>query len=644
MTDQDPLGIAGELIAEKYRIESMVGEGGFAVVYRAQHTVWEKPVAVKFFNGLSQAPVEHREALQRAFIQEGALLTELSSQTAGIVQARDVGTYATPSGQWMPYMVLEWLEGFPLDAVLDQDQAQGIAWTEIQVLGFLERILKILAVAHQHGVVHRDIKPANVFVMGSAARSFQTPIKLLDFGVAKMLSEHTKTSAALAKTGLAITSFTPQYAAPEQFTRSYGATGPWTDVYAVALVASEMMVGKPVLEGEDVVQLGFATANPARRPTPAALGVPISDEFEAALQVALQVDPQDRFADASAFLEACLALLETRRSSSRPAPAPNLGAPSRPPPLASAAQRVSPVPAAVAASLSVPNGASEARARTQHASASTVDPPQASKESAFGVLLVILIVLAGGTVVYSATDLRGAEQTRTVIVALAGSSKAKLLGWIGASGLSPSDATSSSSPSSAGPAEASAAPAQACPPGTRRILAESDAGSAASACIDEQPVGEVEYAACDACDKPRLAPKVWKRQRTQGGAPLSKYCVGRAPPTSRVFECATADQAAGYCSERGARLPTLDELRLAAQPGERGARMPTSDELQLAAQPGERGARMPTLDELRRTPQPVESASPAKQEEWTAPITKKTGAAYRPFRCVVTSVQEPAKG
>ena len=107
MPGNDPLNISGQLVAEKYRIEHLVGEGGFAVVYRAEHTIWKQPVAVKFFSGLSQAPAEHREELLHQFIQEGALLTELSSQSAGIVQARDVGAHTTSAGQWVPYMVLE---------------------------------------------------------------------------------------------------------------------------------------------------------------------------------------------------------------------------------------------------------------------------------------------------------------------------------------------------------------------------------------------------------------------------------------------------------------------------------------------------------------------------------------------------------
>ena len=127
MTTRDPLNLVGSTIAEKYRIERLVGEGGFAVVYRAQHTIWNQPVAIKFFNGLSSAPVDQREEFRNQFIQEGALLTELSSQTASIVQARDVGTYTSPDGQWMPYMVLEWLDGVALDALLEREHAEGMA-------------------------------------------------------------------------------------------------------------------------------------------------------------------------------------------------------------------------------------------------------------------------------------------------------------------------------------------------------------------------------------------------------------------------------------------------------------------------------------------------------------------------------------
>src|SRR5688500_5580264 len=104
MSERDPLSIVGTTVAEKYVIERMVGEGGFAVVYRALHTIWKKQVAIKFFSGLSAAPVYQRQALTESFNQEGARLTQLSPQSANNVQARDVGTYTSSDGQWMPYM------------------------------------------------------------------------------------------------------------------------------------------------------------------------------------------------------------------------------------------------------------------------------------------------------------------------------------------------------------------------------------------------------------------------------------------------------------------------------------------------------------------------------------------------------------
>jgi eukaryotic-like serine/threonine-protein kinase len=304
MTTRDPLSIVGSTIAEKYRIERLVGEGGFAVVYRAQHLIWNQPVAIKFFNGLSSAPVDQREEFKNQFIQEGALLTELSSHTASIVQARDVGTYTSPDGQWMPYMVLEWLDGVALDELLDRERALGMGpWNIEQVVALLSQVANALDVAHGKGIAHRDIKPANIFVLGEQPRLSAT-LKVLDFGVAKMMSDNTQLKAAMAKTGMNITSFTPQYGAPEQFSRSYGATGPWTDVYALALVALEMLTGKPALDGEDIVQLAFSTGNTERRPTPRNLGVQVSDAVESVFAKALAINTHDRYARAREFWSA----------------------------------------------------------------------------------------------------------------------------------------------------------------------------------------------------------------------------------------------------------------------------------------------------------------------------------------------------
>jgi serine/threonine protein kinase len=557
MPEKDPLNLSGQLVAEKYRIEHLVGEGGFAVVYRAEHTIWKQPVAVKFFSGLSQAPAEHREELLHQFIQEGALLTELSSQTAGIVQARDIGAYTTSAGQWMPYMVLEWLEGSPLDAILQQDQRQGLAWTEDEVVGFLKRILPILDVAHRRGIAHRDIKPANIFVMGSAARAPATPCKLLDFGVAKMVSEHAKLDAALAKTGMAITSFTPRYGAPEQFTRSYGATGPWTDVYSVALVASEMLAGRAALQGEDLVQFGFSSANPAQRPTPRSLGTQVSDQLEAVFEKALAVHPQDRFPNAGEFLESALA-------------AAGQFAPVGFNPAATSPPRSAPSPSIQLAPTVLVAPETQ---KTQTASASTTKPePRPPKQSNLGVALLMLIALAGGAVAFSATELKGARETRALISPVVRAVRKAVAHWLPILHESAQQVIDRAVASLPGPGgQAGTSPE--CPPGTRRVVSppanEQDTeanhdepaknGSSKAVCIDEHPVSEVDYAACTACERPRL-PIAKAKMKTR---PHSEFCITGENATGAPIECITWKQADAFCQSRAARLPTEDELRAA---------------------------------------------------------------------------------
>ncbi|MEM6787347.1 MAG: bifunctional serine/threonine-protein kinase/formylglycine-generating enzyme family protein [Myxococcota bacterium] len=303
--DDDPLRIVGTTVADKYAIESVAGEGGFSIVYRAQHLIWKQPVAIKFFRVLEDASPTMREKLLEDFVQEGKLMSELSSKSAAIVQARDIGRLARPDGGWLPYMVLEWLEGEPLDLLLAREQDEGLPARDlIATMGLLDAVVVALDVAHRRGVAHRDLKPANIMIDGDP-RSPEASAKLLDFGIAKVMSDHEQLAQQLQKTGKEITAFTPHHGAPEQFSRNYGATGPWTDVYALALILIEILRGGArALEGDTFFELGVSSCNPDRRPTPRTLGLAVTAEVEGVFARALAVEPSLRFADAGAFWRA----------------------------------------------------------------------------------------------------------------------------------------------------------------------------------------------------------------------------------------------------------------------------------------------------------------------------------------------------
>ena len=308
MQATDRFGLVGTIVADKYAIEGVVGEGGFGIVYRAQHQIWDQPVAIKCFTALSNAPQEMRAELLDTFVQEGKLLSALSSRTAAIVQARDIGTLTTPTGTWLPYMVLEWLEGAPLERLVKPSAGgDGRARSAAEVFQLLDGAARALALAHANGVAHRDIKPDNFFVIGGRLAPGAV-IKVLDFGIAKVMQSQAQT--AMRSTGAKISSFTPSYGAPENFDRGHGATGPWTDVYQMALVFLEMMRGgRPVLDGETFLQLAFASQNPDRRPTPRALGLEVAPAVEAVFARALAVPVTERYPNMGAFWTALGAAL-----------------------------------------------------------------------------------------------------------------------------------------------------------------------------------------------------------------------------------------------------------------------------------------------------------------------------------------------
>ena len=315
----DPFGLVGTTIAGRYAVEALVAEGGFSVVYRARHTLWNRLVAIKAIRGFEELPSESREKVLRAFVLEGAILAELSERTTAIVQARDAATLHSPTGHWVPYLVLEWLEGETLEAVLWEERNLDVPVRTLhQAVSLLDPVAQALALAHAKGICHRDLKPGNVVLLGAPRGPSCTP-KLLDFGVAGFFSDVRWTlederpdvpsydahgRLTRGRRSMYACGFTPSYAAPEQFSEAYGITGPWTDVFALALLVVELVTGREPMGEGTTEELGRVAVDPKRRPTPRALGANVPDAVEAVLARALSVYPAERWQTVGSFWRA----------------------------------------------------------------------------------------------------------------------------------------------------------------------------------------------------------------------------------------------------------------------------------------------------------------------------------------------------
>jgi formylglycine-generating enzyme required for sulfatase activity/serine/threonine protein kinase len=301
----DPWKLCGTTIENKYRIASVVGDGGFGVVYRGVHKGFGELIAVKCLKLPRTLDDEQREGLLEQLRDEGKLLHRLSKLTSGIVQALDVGAFTTEDGSWVPYLVLEWLEGETLAEHLKARHERGAgAYSLADAMKLLEPAARALAVAHKQKIAHRDVKPPNLFV---TRNNGEQTLKVLDFGIAKVLTDYPTFSEALEATKAGPTAFTPRYGAPEQFNKQRGASGPWTDVFALALILVELITGKKALDGDDPTQLYIAAADPAVRPTPRGRGAVVTDAVEQVLEKALTVEPKYRYADAGEFWDALVA-------------------------------------------------------------------------------------------------------------------------------------------------------------------------------------------------------------------------------------------------------------------------------------------------------------------------------------------------
>ncbi len=299
MSEQNPrdvFAVVGVTVEGKYRIDEVVGEGGFGVVYRGWHAAFDHPVAIKFLKVPAHFPRDAHQAFVERFLSEGRTLAKLGEEPA-VVRVLDLGVTEV-RGSALPYLVLEWLEGHSLATELAR---RSKPFSLAEALSIVRPVLAALAVAHEHQVAHRDVKPENVFLAaGKRGRS----VKLLDFGIAKAMQEGETVAQRTTRTTSGFSAFTPRYGAPEQFrTKVYGPTGPWTDVHAVGLLLTELLTSRPAYDGDDTGDF-YEAALAASRPTPGSRGANVAEPIEELCALCTARQPAERFSNAGALLNA----------------------------------------------------------------------------------------------------------------------------------------------------------------------------------------------------------------------------------------------------------------------------------------------------------------------------------------------------
>jgi eukaryotic-like serine/threonine-protein kinase len=293
---RDSLGLLGHVIDGQIRLDQLVGEGGFAVVYRGILLASGESIAVKCLKLQAATGTEEADAFARRFRDEGRLLQGLSQGNADIVRCISMSTTISPvNGNLFPYMALEWLDGNTLGVDLRRRREAGMRGRSLaEVIALFEPAALALDWAHRHGVVHRDVKPGNLFLTPTA--SGRVRMKVLDFGLAKILDE--RMDITMAATSGNVLMCSPRYAAPEHFDLKLGGYGPWTDVYSFALVLLEALADRRVRKADGLLPCMEAALDSNTDMRARTLGIDVPETVEQVLARAVALKPKARQATA----------------------------------------------------------------------------------------------------------------------------------------------------------------------------------------------------------------------------------------------------------------------------------------------------------------------------------------------------------
>jgi serine/threonine-protein kinase len=278
LNPQATLPRLGEIIAGKYAIVRVIGDGGMGIVYEATHLRLRRRVALKML-------FPHTASSQTVarFDREARAAARL--QHRNVAAVLDVDT--TPDG--LPYLVMELLEGHDLESELQTRGSLPIP----EAVGFVLQACDAMVEAHAAGIVHRDLKPSNLFLTVDKAGWI---LKVVDFGISKLTDDG---DVRLTTTEVSVG--TPLYMSPEHV-RSARNVDERTDIWSLGVILYELITGRPPFVGSATAVAAAIVADPT--PTIDAFRSDVPDELQAAIYTALAKNPAERFPNVLEFARA----------------------------------------------------------------------------------------------------------------------------------------------------------------------------------------------------------------------------------------------------------------------------------------------------------------------------------------------------
>jgi serine/threonine-protein kinase len=281
-TDDQAVERVGTVLNDKWTLERLVGVGGMAAVYAGRHRNGAR-AAVKVLHPELARYKEVRERFQR----EGYAANKVDHP--GVVKVLDDDVVSAGPDAGTAYLVMELLQGESLQDRLER----GVVVGEREFLDLSSDVLEVLQKAHERGVVHRDLKPENLFFARDEAEPGKTRVKVLDFGLARLLD-----SQAITTYGLALG--TPSFMSPEQAGGRVDEIDGRTDLFSLAATGFRLRAGRRIHEADSPVEV---VAMMARLPAPriGTIVPDVSAPFARVIDRALEFKREDRYESANAM-------------------------------------------------------------------------------------------------------------------------------------------------------------------------------------------------------------------------------------------------------------------------------------------------------------------------------------------------------